>query len=86
MVWLPDSFASAQWHQLRMRLRRILLDVDTGASPTAPVQEWRGLMDHRQFVDQPGQASQIVLTCEGGLMRSVNGTTSAEERESALTV
>lgn len=67
---ITGAFASAQWHQLRARVRRILLDFETGASPTAPIWEWRGLMDHRQFVTNPGDPDQVILTCEGGLMRT----------------
>lgn len=63
------AWVDQDWHQRSVRARLVLLDFDTRLSPTDPVWEWRGRMDHRAFNRQPGEDSRIVLTCEGGLFR-----------------
>jgi hypothetical protein len=63
------GFVDLDWHQRRVRVRVVLLDFDTMESPSDPVWEWRGRMDHRQLNRAPGTEQTLVLTCEGGLFR-----------------
>jgi hypothetical protein len=66
---LIGQFTDGAWHQRKMRVRVILLDSETFVSPIDPVWEWHGRMDHREFMRQPGQPTQVRLTGEGGLFR-----------------
>lgn len=66
---LIGQFADANWHQGRVRARRVLLDFSTQESPSDPVWEWRGRMDHRVFQRQAQDEQTCVLTCEGGVFR-----------------
>lgn len=66
---VSGQFADADWHQRPMRVRLIVVNVETLATPSAPEYEWRGRLDHRAFRRQPDQPSQIVITAQGGIFR-----------------
>ncbi len=66
---LTGLFADADWHQRPMRVRLIVVNVETLATPSAPEYEWRGRLDHRDFRRQPDQPSRIVITAQGGIFR-----------------
>mgnify|MGYP000373536591 CR=1 FL=1 len=66
-------FVDAKWHQARIRVRQVLLDWTTEALASAPMWEWRGLLDHRELVepplDTPDQPRVWNVSCQGGLFR-----------------
>lgn len=63
------AFMDCVWHQRRVRVRQVLLDFDTGLSPSEPVWQWWGRLDHRQLQTTPNEPSRLTVTCEGGLFR-----------------
>jgi hypothetical protein len=63
------KFVDADWHQRRVRVRRVLIDIATGALNAAPHHEWRGLIDHRNLTSQDDQKQTWEVSCQGGLFR-----------------
>lgn len=66
---LTGQFADADWHQRPVRVRLVVVDSQTLATPSAPDWEWQGRLDHRTFRRQPDQPSQVVITSQGGIFR-----------------
>lgn len=63
------------WHQRRMRLRGLLLDVSSNFTTAIGVHlEWNGFMDTLQTSDGVGAPSTVILNCEGGLLRALDRT------------
>jgi hypothetical protein len=61
------------WHQRRMRIRGLLMDVSSNFTTAIGVHvEWNGWMDTIQTNDGIGNTSTIVLNCEGGIMRALD--------------
>jgi hypothetical protein len=61
------------WHQRRMRIRGLLMDVSSNFTTAIGVHvEWNGWMDTIQANDGIGNTSTIVLNCEGGIMRALD--------------
>lgn len=63
------------WHQCRMRVRQIRLNVATEEVDPEPFWEWHGLIDHMNLVRKPsaegdeGEPQYWEVKCEGGLFR-----------------
>lgn len=62
-------FVDADWHQMPIRVRQVMMDWDSEALSADPMWEWRGLLDHRELVEQVGSPSTWEVTCQGGLFR-----------------
>jgi hypothetical protein len=61
------------WHQRRMRIRGLLLDVSSNFTTAIGVHlEWNGWMDTLQTSDGVGGPSTIILNCEGGILRALD--------------
>lgn len=61
------------WHQRRMRIRGLLLDVSSNFTTAIGVHvEWNGWMDTLQTSDGMGSASTVILNCEGGILRALD--------------
>jgi hypothetical protein len=61
------------WHQRRMRLRGLLLNVASNFTTAIGVHlEWNGWMDTIETTDAMGQPSLVKLTCEGGIFRAID--------------
>lgn len=78
------------WHQRRMRLRGLLLNVTSNfTTPIGVHLEWNGWMDTLETSDGVGDVSTIILNCEGGLLRALDrnytACTDADQRRRLLT-
>lgn len=68
-------FVDRKWHECRMRVRSIRLNVVTEAVDPEPFWEWHGLIDHANLVRKPsvngeeGEPQYWELKCQGGLFR-----------------
>lgn len=61
------------WHQRRVRLRGLLLNTSSNFNTAIGVHlDWYGWMDKINVSDAPGQPSQVLLTCEGGIFRALD--------------
>jgi hypothetical protein len=61
------------WHQRRMRIRGLLLDVSSNFTTAIGVHlEWNGWMDTIQTNDGIGNTSTVILNCEGGILRALD--------------
>ncbi|MEL7203198.1 MAG: hypothetical protein AAGL19_03445 [Pseudomonadota bacterium] len=62
-----------QWHNRKVRLRGMLLDVSSEFTVPIGVHiDWNGFMDQLDTSDTTGQASTISLKCEGGTFRALD--------------
>lgn len=66
--WI-GRFVDANWHQGKVRVRQVMLDMATEALASKPMWEWRGRLDHRELVTQKDELSIWRVTCQGGLFR-----------------
>jgi len=64
-------FADSQaWHRRRARLTLVAFAVDSNwMTPVAPLVQFEGNMDFREFPEQEETAPRMVLTCESGTFR-----------------
>ena len=62
-------FVDADWHQARVRVRSVMLNMTTNALHSLPQWEWRGLIDHRNLTSQAGEPQSWEVKCQGGLFR-----------------
>jgi hypothetical protein len=62
-------FVDADWHEARVRLRAVMINMATGALHALPHWEWRGLIDHRNLTTQDGKPQTWEVKCQGGLFR-----------------
>jgi hypothetical protein len=70
------------WHQRRMRLRGLLLNVSSNfVTPIGIHIEWNGWMDTISTSDATGAPSIVTLNCESGILRALdmNLTTCTDE-------
>lgn len=63
------QFADATWHQMRVRVRSVMINLATGALHSLPHWEWRGLIDHRNLTSQDGKPQSWQVSCQGALFR-----------------
>lgn len=69
--WI-GRFVDADWHQGKVRVRQVMLNMQTEALASKPMWEWRGRLDHRELtipVDAQAQPAVWKVTCQGGLFR-----------------
>ncbi|HPE49721.1 MAG TPA: hypothetical protein PLR76_15060 [Hyphomonas sp.] len=61
------------WHQRRMRLRGLLLNVSSNFTTAIGIHlDWNGWMDTISTTDAVGQPAQVILNCEGGVFRALD--------------
>lgn len=63
------QFVDANWHQARVRVRSVMINLATAALHSLPHWEWRGLIDHRNLTSQADQEQTWEVKCQGGLFR-----------------
>jgi hypothetical protein len=63
------QFVDSTWHQARVRVRGVMINMATAALHSQPHWEWRGLIDHRNLTTQAGQPQKWEVKCQGGLFR-----------------
>lgn len=66
---IVGQFVDADWHQARVRVRQVLVNIATSALHSLPAWEWHGLLDHRNLTSQTGEPQTWQVKCQGGLFR-----------------